>query len=130
VAKLRKMPEHINANQVIMTVRNSRLSAEMQTYVMRAAVLGGFRHLGLGLCLRQLYIWRLTANRVIAMHEEAKQYTKGRNATLIAAALSRQKLVNWARMAMRNTIKNAMKLPFPTAPLPALNLLATTKQGP
>jgi hypothetical protein len=76
----------------MMTVRNSRLSAEVQTDRMRAAVFGGFRLLGLGLCRRQLYIWRLMAKMVIAMQDAAKQYRKGGDATLIAAAPASKRL--------------------------------------
>jgi hypothetical protein len=128
------MPLQTSTSQIVLNVRTVSMDARATDDVMNASRWGGFRRLGLGLCLRQLDIWRLTTkNCTMKNPMPGKQNARGSRKSA-AAALTRGNVDTWAQMARTHSHKNdnAMKnlKPLLPTPLPTLNLLATTKQGP
>jgi hypothetical protein len=128
-----QMPVQTSNSQAVLTVRSTNANARAQACMMCDVCDCGFWRLGLGLCLRQLNIRRLTtqnSNMCKPMH--GNNAAKG-SETIAAAALTKGLEMAWAQNARTQDHKNskiAMRKTFPTTPLPTANLLATTKQGP
>jgi hypothetical protein len=94
-----QMPVQTSNSQAVLTVRSTNANARAQACMMCDVCDCGFWRLGLGLCLRQLYIWRLTTHNNMTfkpMHGKNAANGSEHNA---AAALTKGFEMAWAQNA-------------------------------